>query len=86
VNKGQILKLNYAPVKPSHNRLYVFNKEIFGGLIMQHSRCKNNGIELLLQRYKKIFRIPENINYYSKPDYQIAEKKFLKYSLKSSCV
>jgi hypothetical protein len=51
---------------------------------------KNNngdaaGIKLLLRKYKNNFRIPENINHYSKPDYLIAEKKFLKYSLRSSC-
>jgi len=42
---------------------------------------ENNGLELLLQKYKRIFRVPENLNYYSKTDYQIAEKKFLKYVL-----
>jgi hypothetical protein len=42
---------------------------------------KNNiGLELLLKRYKKIFRTAENVNHYSKPDYLIAEKKFIKYS------
>jgi hypothetical protein len=42
---------------------------------------ENTGLELLLQRYRRIFRIPENLNHYSKTDYQIAEKKFLKYAL-----
>ena len=42
---------------------------------------ENIGLELLLKRYKKIFRVPENINYYSKMDFLIAEKKFIKYSL-----
>jgi hypothetical protein len=53
---------------------------------MKNSSLENAGIQLLLLRYKKIFRIPENINYYSKQDYEIAEKKFLKYSLRSSGV
>jgi hypothetical protein len=53
---------------------------------MKNSSGENTGIQLLLQRYKKMFRIPENLNHYSKPDYEIAEKKFLKHSLKSSCV
>jgi hypothetical protein len=42
---------------------------------------ENTGLELLLQRYRRIFRTPENLNHYSKTDYQIAEKKFLKYVL-----
>jgi len=35
----------------------------------------------LLNRYRDIFRTPENVGYYSSRDYQIAEKKFLKYAL-----
>jgi hypothetical protein len=48
---------------------------------MKNGRGKKSGLELLLQRYRRIFRIPENLNHYSKTDYQIAEKKFLKYVL-----
>jgi hypothetical protein len=29
-----------------------------------------------------MFQIPENLNHYSKKDYKIAERKFLKYTLK----
>jgi hypothetical protein len=52
---------------------------------MKNNNGETVGVKLLLQKYKKIFRIPENINHYSKLDYLIAEKKFLKYSLRSSC-
>jgi hypothetical protein len=48
---------------------------------MKNGRGENTGLERLLQRYKRIFRIPENVNHYSKLDYQIAEKKFLKHAL-----
>ncbi len=41
----------------------------------------NNGLELLIERYREKFRIPENLNYYSDEDYKKAEKKFLKYIL-----
>ncbi|MBU0986043.1 MAG: hypothetical protein KKH68_02225 [Proteobacteria bacterium] len=41
----------------------------------------NVGIRLLLNKYRRKFRIPENLNYYSESDYQIAERKFLKYAL-----
>jgi len=41
----------------------------------------NAGIQLLLKKYRKIFRIPENIDFYSEEDYKLAEKKFLKYAL-----
>jgi hypothetical protein len=53
---------------------------------MKNGNGENTGIELLIQRYKKMFRIPENLNHYSKSDYEIAEKKFLRHSLKNSCV
>jgi hypothetical protein len=42
---------------------------------------QNAGIKSLVKKYKSIFEIPENLNHYSKTDYKIAEKKFLKYAL-----
>lgn len=48
---------------------------------MQKDYPKNTGLKMLLKKYKTIFRIPENLNYYSKEDYQIAEKKFIKFAL-----
>ena len=46
-------------------------------------RCarQNSGILMLIRRYKQIFRIPENLNHYTKADYILAEKKFVKYAL-----
>jgi hypothetical protein len=40
----------------------------------------NAGIQLLLKKYRVIFRIPENLKYYSERDYKIAERSFLKYA------
>jgi len=48
---------------------------------MKKDSKENTGIQLLLKKYKKIFRIPENLRYYSKTDYKNAEKKFLRYAL-----
>jgi hypothetical protein len=39
------------------------------------------GIKLLIEHYKRIYRIPENLNHYSEEDYQEAEKKFVKYCI-----
>ena len=39
------------------------------------------GIKLLIEGYKKQFRISENLNHYSKEDYQEAEKRFVKFCL-----
>jgi hypothetical protein len=35
---------------------------------------QTTGAKLLVKKFKNNFRIPENINYYSKEDYQRAEK------------
>lgn len=43
------------------------------------------GIELLIDRYKKDFRIPENLNHYVEEDFQEAEKKFVKYCIVHGC-
>lgn len=39
----------------------------------------HSGLVKVIQQYKRKFRIPENLNYYSKKDYRAAERKFLKY-------
>ncbi|NLI81561.1 MAG: hypothetical protein GX443_07715 [Deltaproteobacteria bacterium] len=41
----------------------------------------SDGSQLLLEKYLAIFRTPENLNHYSREDYRIAERKFLKYAL-----
>jgi hypothetical protein len=55
--------------------------EIGGENIMRKGFQSKSGIELLLEKYIAIFRTPENLNHYSKEDYQVAERKFLKYAL-----
>ena len=42
---------------------------------------KKSGIQLLVKKYKRIFRRPENLNHYSKEDLRIAERKFLRWVL-----
>jgi len=44
------------------------------------SRYKS-GIELLLKKYRKLSRTPENLDHYSETDFRRAERKFLKYAL-----
>ncbi len=39
------------------------------------------GIQLILNKYRKIFRTPENLDYYTKEDLKTAERKFLKWVL-----
>jgi hypothetical protein len=67
----------------------IFLKPIYvclEGLVMKNNNGEHPGMKLLLQRYKRLFGVPENINHYSKQDYEIAEKKFLRYSLRNNCV
>ena len=40
---------------------------------------KKSGKERLLAHHKKLFRTPENLNHYSPEDYELAERRFLKY-------
>jgi hypothetical protein len=42
---------------------------------------QTTGAKLLVKKYRETFRIPENIDYYSKEDFQRAEKKYLKFCL-----
>jgi len=43
------------------------------------------GMQRIVREYKKQFRIPENLNHYSKKDFQKAEKRFLKFCLQEGC-
>jgi len=44
------------------------------------------GIEKLIKRYKKAFRIPENLNHYSQEDYKTAERRFIKHACLNGCI
>ena len=43
---------------------------------MKNDSREDTGIQLLLQNYRDIFRIPENQKYYSEKDYEAGEGKF----------
>ena len=49
--------------------------------MVQQDSEQNAGIKSLVKKYRTMFEIPENLNHYSKEDYKIAEKKFLKYAI-----
>ena len=49
--------------------------------VMKNNRSHNSGIQLLLDRYRTAFRIPENLEHYSEEDYKRAERRFLKYAI-----
>jgi hypothetical protein len=44
-------------------------------------QSKNCGLKLLVEKHRKEFQIPENLNFYSEKKYKIAERKYLKYAL-----
>ena len=44
---------------------------------------KNQGKILLIARYRKMFRIPENLNHYASDDLWDAERKFIRMAIKT---
>ena len=44
---------------------------------------KTNGIKSIINKCRKEFRIPENVNHYSEKDFKHAEKKYLKLCLRT---
>jgi len=48
---------------------------------MANSSDTNQGIRLLIQKFRNEFRRPENIDYYTENDFKEAEKKFVKFCL-----
>ena len=45
---------------------------------MNKKALKNPGVVMLISKYRKMFRIPENLDYYSSEDFLDAERKFIK--------
>ena len=48
---------------------------------MKNTSGSQTGIEMMIEKYKEIFRIPENLKHYSESDFRMAERKFLKWAL-----
>lgn len=48
---------------------------------MKESLNGTDGIQRIIERYKTRFRVPENLNFYSREDLVAAERKFLKYAI-----
>jgi hypothetical protein len=81
-----VIQLDVFPLDAENNNRRLgtdrsIEKEIKEMLNMKNGRGENIGLEHILQRYKRIFRTPENFNYYSRQDFKTAERKFLKYAL-----
>ena len=55
--------------------------QILQGGTMKQPAKRNPGIKKLTQKYRTIFRVPENLNHYAEKDFHAAERKFLKYAL-----
>ena len=48
---------------------------------MKNDSRNTMGIQLFRNKYRKIFRTPENFDYYTKEDFKTAERKFLRWVL-----
>ena len=40
-----------------------------------------SGMDRLVEKYRRQFRIPENLDYYSEQDFQSAEREYLRFCL-----
>ncbi len=48
---------------------------------MKKTSRNPTGIELMIEKYRETFRIPENLRHYSEADFRAAERKFIKWAL-----
>lgn len=42
---------------------------------------ETSGMDRLVEKYRRQFRIPENYDFYSEDDYQSAERQYLRFCL-----
>ncbi len=53
---------------------------------IENPPLETSGIDRLVDKYRRQFRIPENLDHYSEGDYYQAERKYLRFCLLSgSC-
>lgn len=45
------------------------------------SNAPNEGIHRIVEQYREKFRVPENLDHYSKSDFHEAERQYLRYCL-----
>ena len=62
-------------------RFFMLTTEIYCEVLMDLKGKKKRGFKLLRDMYRKKFRVPENMDYYSKEDLKKAEKKYVKLCL-----
>jgi len=62
-------------------RIPTVSLELLEVTTMKHSMNNAIGIQRIVNRYKTHFRVPENLNFYSREDLVAAERKFLKYAI-----
>jgi len=48
---------------------------------MKKNMNRYDGLQRLVEKKRQLFRIPENLNFYSEEDFLAAERKFLKFVL-----
>ena len=48
---------------------------------MDNNENTDQGVRLLIRKYREEFRLPENKNFYSNQDYREAERKYIKFCL-----
>jgi hypothetical protein len=48
---------------------------------VKRDAMSNAGLLNLIEHYRKMFRVPENLDHYSKEDLQRAERKFIRFAL-----
>jgi hypothetical protein len=51
------------------------------GAVMKEFENGNAGIKQMVSMYRRMFRVRENMEFYSEKDFVAAERKFLKYAL-----
>ena len=47
----------------------------------QTSPDQHRGIDRIVDKYRQQFRVPENLDYYSKRDFHKAERQYLRFCL-----
>ena len=85
---GEILFLFFRHVKiqdgphilSKHNKIRFFKKHM-GRNRMADNSNSDEGIRSLIRKYRKEFRLPENMKFYSENDFAEAEKKYIKFCL-----
>jgi hypothetical protein len=79
-------KVKLLPMKKGDDKMHNSFETTAKPKMIDRTNKGENGLQNLVVYYRTLFDIEENINHYSRKEYQNAKRKFVKYSMENRVI